>query len=387
MREAVIVAYGRSAVSKAKKGKGYFVDVHPIEWSSQILQGVLDKVPELDSSEIDDLIVGCARTVNKCSKNVARLIALRTGLQTASAQTVNRFCSSGLQTISIGANSIAVGDIEVAIAGGIECMSMEQTYGPNDDDEILDTKVPGAYIGMGITAENVAELKGITRNEMDSFAAESHKKAANAQDKGYLNKSIIPISVKDPDGNEIIVEKDQGIRPESTIDSLAKLKPCFREDGIVTAASSSQTNDAAAFVVLMEKEKAIKLNLKPIARLVGFATAGCAPETMGLGPIFAVPKVLKKAGLTIADMDVIELNEAFAAQAIPCINELGFDETKVNPWGGAIAMGHPMGATGAILTMKALDNMAINGGKYGLVTMCVGGGQGAAGIFEYLGNN
>lgn len=383
LREAVIVAYGRSAVGKAKKG--YFVNTYPIELAAEILKGVLAKVPQLKPEEIDDVAIGCARTVNRCGKNVARLICLRAGLESVSAQTVNRFCSSGLQTIATCANSIAVGDIDVAVAGGIECMSMEQTYKDDDDDPILNEMVPGAYMGMGITAENVCQEKGITREEMDAFAVESHKKAAAAQEKGYLNIPIIPVDGIDKEGNPVVADKDQGIRPESSMESLAKLKPCFKDDGLVTAATSSQTDDAAAFVVLMSREKADQLGLKPIARLLNYSTAGCKSETMGLGPIYAVPKVMKRSGMTVDDMDVIELNEAFAAQAIPCIRELGFDEKKVNPWGGAIAMGHPMGATGAILTMKALDYLAMNGGKYALVTMCVGGGQGAAGIFEYLG--
>ena len=382
-REAVVVAYGRSAVGRAKKG--YYVGIHPVEWAAETLQEVLKKVPQLKKEEIDDVVVGCARTVNKCAKNVARLICLRAGLDNVSAQTINRFCSSGLQSISICSNAIIAGDIDVAVAGGIECMSMEQTYGPDDDDKILDEMVPGAYMGMGITAENVAAEKNVTREEMDAFAVESHRKAAVAQEKGYLNKSIVPVHGKDEDGNPVIAETDQGIRAGSTVEKLATLKPCFKEDGLVTAATSSQTDDSAAFVVLMSREKAESLGLKPIARLLGFSTAGCEPSTMGLGPIYAVPKVMKRTNLTIADMDVIELNEAFAAQAIPCIRELGMDEGKVNPWGGAIALGHPMGATGAILTMKALDYLAINGGKYALITMCVGGGQGAAGVFEYLG--
>ncbi len=385
LREAVVVAYGRNAIGKAKKGKGYYVDIHPIEWATETLLEVLKKVPQLKNEDIDDMVLGCARTVNKCGKNVARLIALRAGLESVSAQTVNRFCSSGLQTISIASNSIAVGDADVVIAGGLECMSMQQTYLPEDTDEILDKQVPGAYMGMGDTAENVAALKGITREEMDAFSVESHKKAAAAQEAGYLNRSIVPIKVTDENGNETQCVLDQGIRPNSTVEGLAALKPCFREDGIVTAASSSQTNDAAAFVILMAKEKADELGLKPIAKLVGFATAGCPSEIMGVGPAYAVPKVMKRTGMSVDDMDVIEINEAFAAQAIPCCRELGFDMNKVNPWGGAIAMGHPMGATGSILTMKALDYLALNGGKYALVTMCIGGGQGAAGIFEYLG--
>lgn len=385
LKEVVIVGYGRSAISKAKLGKGYFAGLYPIEWSAEILKRVVDSVPGLKPEMVDDIAIGCARTVNRCGKNVARLIALRAGFETVSAQTINRFCSSGLQTISIEANNIAVGNADIAIAGGIECMSMEQTYKEDDDDPILDTMVPGAYMGMGITAENVAAMKGITREEMDAFSAASHQKAAAAQEAGYLNKSIIPIKITNFGGQEVVADLDQGIRPGSTTESLGNLKPCFKEDGIVTAGSSSQTNDAAAFVVLMSKEKADEMGLKPIAKLLGFSTAGCDPETMGLGPIFAVPKVLERTGLTIDDMDVIELNEAFAAQAIPCIRELKMDPEKVNPWGGAIAMGHPMGATGAILTMKALDYLKLNGGKYAMVTMCVGGGQGAAGIFEYLG--
>jgi len=383
LHEPVIVAYGRSATAKSKKG--YFIDKHPIEVAVETLKGVLAKIPELDPAEIDDVAIGCARTVNKCGKNVARLICLRAGLESVSAQTVNRFCSSGLQTISTMSNAIAVGDIDIAVAGGIECMSMTQSYLPGDDDEILDEMNPGAYMGMGMTAENVAAYKGITREEMDAFSAESHRKAAAAQEKGYLAKSIIPIEGKDKEGNTVMATEDQGIRPESSPESLATLKPCFKEDGIVTAASSSQTDDAAAFVVIMSREKADELGLKPIAKLINFATAGCDASMMGLGPLYAVPKVMKKSGLTVDDMDVIELNEAFAAQAIPCIRELEMDIEKVNPWGGAIALGHPMGATGAILTMKALDNISMNGGKYALVTMCIGGGQGAAGIFEYLG--
>lgn len=382
-REPVIVAYGRCATGKSKKG--YYVDRHPIDVATDTLKAVLAKVPRLDPKDIDDIAIGCARTVNKCGKNVARLVALRAGLESVSAMTVNRFCSSGLQTLAIESANIAAGYADIAVAGGMECMSMTQTYLPEDTNEELDKQDPGAYMGMGDTAENVAADKGITREMMDAFAVESHKKAAAAQEAGYLNKSIVPIKGYDKEGKEVTAELDQGIRPGSSMETLAGLKPCFREDGVVTAATSSQTDDAAAFIILMTREKAEELGLKPIARLVGFATAGCDASRMGLGPIFAVPKVMKKTGMSVADMDVIELNEAFAAQAIPCIEELNMPKEKVNPWGGAIALGHPMGATGAILTMKALDYLAMNGGKHALVTMCVGGGQGAAGIIEYLG--
>lgn len=380
-REAVIVAYGRCATGKARKG--YYVDKHPIDVASETLLKVLEKVPQLDPKDIDDIAIGCARTVNKCGKNVARLVALRAGLESVSAMTVNRFCSSGLQTIAIEAANIEMGNIDIAVAGGMECMSMQQTYLPEDTLEELDKQDPGAYMGMLQTAENVAADKGVTREMMDAFGVESQNKAAAAQEAGWLQKSIVPIMGKDKEGNEVLAELDQGIRP-STMEGLGKLKPVL-EGGIVTAGTSSQTDDAAAFVVLMERKKAEELGLKPIARLIGFNTAGCDASRMGLGPIYAVPKVMARTGLTVDDMDVIELNEAFAAQAIPCIEELNLPKDKVNPWGGAIALGHPMGATGAILTMKALDNIAMNGGKYALITMCVGGGQGAAGIFEYLG--
>lgn len=381
-REAVIVAYGRSAVCRAKDGP--FVGVHPIEWASQTLRGVLDKVPRLRDEDIDDVVIGCARTVNQNARNVARLICLRTGLESVSAQTINRFCSSGLQAIATCANSIAAGDLDIAVAGGIESMSMIQTPGENDLDLILDKSCPGAYMSMGDTAENVARAKHVTREEMDAFAVESHRKAAAAQASGYLTKSIIPVKVKDSEGNEITVDTDQGIRPNSTVETLSKLRPCFREDGLVTAATSSQTDDSAAFMILMSREKAEQLGARPIARLVRYCTAGCDPELMGLGPVYAVPKVLKRAGMSIDDIDVIELNEAFAAQAIPCIRELGMDTEKVNPWGGAIALGHPMGATGVFLSIKALDYLQEYGRKHALVTMCVGGGQGAAGILELL---
>lgn len=381
-REAVIVAYGRSAVCRAKDGP--FVGVHPIEWASQTLKGVLGQVPSLKAEDVDDVVIGCARTVNQNARNVARLICLRAGLESVSAQTINRFCSAGLQAIATCANAIAAGDLDVAVAGGIESMSMIQTPGENDLDQVLDEMCPGAYMSMGDTAENVAREKGVTREEMDAFAVESHKKAAAAQEKGYLAKSIIPVTVEGADGSKILVDTDQGIRPNSSMETLAKLKPCFREDGVVTAATSSQTDDSAAFMVLMSREKAEKLGLKPIARLVRFCTAGCDPRLMGLGPVYAVPKVLRRAGMSMEDMDVIELNEAFAAQAIPCIRELGMDPEKVNPWGGAIALGHPMGATGVFLSIKALDYLQEFGGKRALITMCVGGGQGAAGILELL---
>lgn len=382
-REVVIVAYGRSAVCRARKGS--FAGTHPIEYSAQVLKGVLDKIPQLDRADIEDVIMGCAVQHYKTSMNIAKSVVARAELpECVSGHTINRFCSSGLQAIATAANAIAMGQGDVIVAGGVEDMSGTfEPYPVEHQDAWLNEHAPGAYMAMGITAENIVKDRGLTREEMDRMAMESHQKAAKAQREGKLAPSIIPVTVKDADGNEKVVTEDEGIRPNTNMESLAQLKPCFiPETGTVTAATSSQTSDAAAFVVLMAEDKAKELGIKPIAKLKSFAVAGCDATMMGLGPIYAVPKAMKRAGLTIDDMDVIELNEAFAAQAIPCIRELHMNPEKVNPYGGAMALGHPMGATGAFLTCKALDYLQDNNGKYGLVTMCIGGGMGAAGIFE-----
>ena len=386
-REAVIVAYGRSAVCRAFKGS--FKDTHPIEYSAQVLKGVIERVPGLDPADIEDVIMGCAVQHNTTSMNIAKSVAARAELpESVSGHTINRFCSSGLQAIATASNAICANQGDVIIAGGVEDMS--DTFAPypvEHQDPWLNEHAPGAYMAMGITAENIVKKYGIKREEMDQMAVESNAKAAAAQAAGKLAPSIIPVTVKDAEGNDKVVDADEGIRPGTNLEGLAKLKTCFipaDQGGTVTAATSSQTSDAAAFVVLMDREKATAIGAKPIARLVSFAVAGCDSTMMGLGPIYAVPKALKRAGLTIDDMDVIELNEAFAAQAIPCIRELGMDSKKVNPYGGAMALGHPMGATGAFLTCKALDYLKDTGGKYGMVTMCIGGGMGAAGIFELL---
>ncbi|MGI5935481.1 MAG: thiolase family protein [Oscillospiraceae bacterium] len=392
MRDVVIVAYGRSAATRAFKGS--FAKMHPIEYGTQVLKGVIARVPQLDPADIEDVIVGCAMQFGETSMNIARLIVNRAELpDSVCGMTVNRFCSSGLQTISLAANAIACGQGDVYIAGGVE--SMSYTFGKYDsihNDLWLDEHYPGAYMSMGITAENVARKYNITREEMDAFAVASHAKAAKAQAEGKLDPSIIPVVVTDhhgnpvldENGNQIVVTKDEGIRPNTSMEGLANLKPCFITDGtgLVTAGTSSQTNDCAAFVVLMSAEKAAELGVKPLARLKSFAVAGCDATLMGLGPIYATPKALKRAGLTVDDLDVIEINEAFAAQSIPCIRELGLPMEKVNPYGGAIALGHPLGCTGAILVGKAIDYLKENGGKYGLITMCIGGGMGAAGVLE-----
>lgn len=384
-REVVIVSYGRSAVCRSRKGS--FAGTHPIEYSAQVLKGVLGKIPELDLSDIEDVIMGCAVQHKRTSMNIAKSVVARAQLpECVSGHTINRFCSSGLQAIATAANAIAAGQGDVIVAGGVEDMS--GTFAPypiEDQDEWLNEHDKGAYMAMGITAENVVNKYGLTREEMDQLAVESHRKAAQAQADGKFAPSIIPVTVLDEEGNEKIITEDEGIRPETSLESLSTLKPCFiPETGTVTAATSSQTSDAAAFVVLMEEEKAKSLGIKPIAKLKSFAVAGCDSKMMGLGPIHAVPKAMKRADMTIDEMDVIELNEAFAAQAIPCMKELGMKKEIVNPYGGAMALGHPMGATGVFLTCKALDYLRDNNGTYGLVTMCIGGGMGAAGIYELL---
>lgn len=362
--------------------------MHPLEYAAQTLDGVLNKIPQLNRSGIEDLLVGCAVQTGKTSMNMGKLLAARAGLpQNVAAQTINRFCSSSLQAIATASNAILAGQGDVYVAGGIE--DMTSTFAPypvEDCDEWLLKNDPGAYMPMGVTAENVASHYGITRQEMDQFAVKSHVRASKARDEGKLAPSIIPVKGINFEGTEQMITQDEGIRDHTSVESLAGLEPCFLppEEGTVTAGTSSQTSDAAAFVVLMERAKAKALGIKPIARLVSFAVAGCDAAEMGVGPVYAVPKAMERAGMEIDDMDVIELNEAFASQSLYCIRKLKLDPEKVNPYGGAIALGHPMGATGAFLTAKALDYLEDNQKKYGLVTMCIGGGMGAAGIFERI---
>jgi acetyl-CoA acyltransferase len=382
-KNVVIVAYGRSAIGRARKGGLAYT--HPIDYSAQVLKGVIAQVPELNPADIEDIIVGCAMPFNETAMNVARLIVNRAELpESICGQTVNRFCASALQTIATAANAIAAGQGDVYIAGGVEDMS--KTFGIYDfekRDKWFDENYPGGYMSMGETAERVADRYKISRIEMEEMAVISHEKAGAAQRAGKLAASIIPVTATDESGNRFEFSSDDGIRA-TTMETLAGLKPCFRSEGRVTAATSSQTSDAAAFVMLMSEEKANALGVKPVARLVSYATEGLDATVMGLGPIYAVPKVMKRAGLAIEEMDVIEINEAFAAQAIACCKDLNFNMAIVNPYGGAIALGHPLGATGTILTCKALDYLKENHKKYALVTMCIGGGMGAAGIFERL---
>ena len=384
--EAVVVAYGRSAVAKSGK-KGALRQMHPVTIGGLTLKGVLEKVPELDPALVEDVIVGCAIPERKQGFNFARLMVARAGLpDSVCGMTVNRFCSSGLQAIALAASQIECGIADVIVAGGVEFltsigMGTPEQYQCKELKEIDD----GPYLSMGITAENVARRYGVSRAEMEALAVESHRRAHAAQEAGVFDAEIVPVNAVQEDGSTALFRRDEGIRPGTTAEKLAELKPCFLEDGLVTAATSSQVSDGAATVVLMSREKAEQLGVRPIARFLGFAVAGVDPSYMGIGPIYAVPKIMARTGLTVADMDVIELNEAFAAQAIPCIRELGIDtQRQLNPNGGAMALGHPLGATGGILTCKLLNELTRRRGRYGLVTMCVGGGMGAAGIYEML---
>jgi len=393
IREAVIVAYGRSAIGRAKRGT--LKDTRPEVYGGQVLKGVLAKVPQLNPKDIDDVILGCAFQEAEQGNNVARYVMLNAGIpQEVPAQTVNRFCSSGLQAIAMGANSIMAGQADIILAGGVESMSMIAMGGNLATTEVgLAQADPKAYTQMGITAENIAKRYNITREEQDKFGLMSHNRAEAAQTSGKFEDEIITVdAVKvrtDKDGKvEKYTDKfnkDEGIRYGLTMADMEKLKPAFiPKVGTVTAGNASQMNDAAAAVVIMSREKADELGLKPIAKFVSFAVAGCEPDYMGLGPIYAIPKALKIAGLKTEDISVFELNEAFASQALACVKDLGLENRMddINPLGGGIALGHPLGCTGAFLTCKLLSELKRRGKKYGVVSMCIGGGMGAAGIFE-----
>ncbi len=382
LRKVVIVAYGRSPVARA--GKGALKGEHPVTYAAQVLKGVLAKVPQLPLEQVEDVVVGCAKPEQLQGSNVGRIIAQRAGLpDSVPGQTVNRFCASGLQAISTAANSIIAGQADIMIAGGVEDMTIVP-MGTREEfrEEWISRNKPGVYMSMGITAENVAEQYGISREEMELFALESHRRAARAQDEGAFGKELVPVSFHDEDGKVQMLTADQGVRRNSTLEKLQTLTPCFIPDGKVTAATSSPTSDGTAFVIMMAEEKARELGISPVAWIRSFAVAGVPADVMGLGPVKAVPKALLRAGVKTEELDVVELNEAFAAQAIPCIRELGLNPEIVNPRGGAIALGHPLGATGAILTCKALSYLEDTKGRYGLVSMCIGGGMGAAAVFE-----
>ncbi|HEU4327775.1 MAG TPA: acetyl-CoA C-acyltransferase [Roseiflexaceae bacterium] len=391
MREAVIVAAARTAVGKAPRGT--LRNVHPVDLAATALKGAVERAAGLDPKEIEDVILGCAMPEGAQGLNMARQAGLRAGLPNdVPGQTVNRFCSSGLQTIALAAQQIMIGQADVLLAGGVESMSHVPMIGHHfaPDPELVEV-TPDVYLGMGLTAENVAKQYGVSREDQDAFALRSHQRAAAAIEAGRFAGEIVPVEIEDVwfEGGERrranrVFNVDEGPRKDTNAAALAKLKPVFALGGSVTAGNSSQTSDGAAAVVVMSREKADALGLTPLGRFVSFAVAGVPPEIMGIGPVAAVPKALKLAGLSIDEIDLVELNEAFAAQAIAVIRRLELDEEKVNVNGGAIALGHPLGCSGAKLTVQALHELTRRGGRYALVTMCVGGGMGAAGVFERL---
>src|SRR5579864_64936 len=391
MRQVVIVSSVRTAVGKAPKGT--LRSTRPDDLAAVAIKGALGRVPQINPKEIEDVIIGCATPEAEQGMNVARIAALRAGLPVeVSAMTVNRFCSSGLQAISLAADSVMAGRAEIAIGGGTESMSMIPMGGNKiSANPWLVNNYPDAYLSMGLTAERLAKRFAITRLMADEFSLNSHKKAIAAIQTGKFEDEIVPVPVSftTPNGSrpkrtEITFKVDEGPRADTSIEALASLRPAFHAQGTVTAGNSSQTSDGAAAAVLMTAEKAIQLGIKPLVRVVSFATAGYLPEQMGLGPVYAIPKALKMAGLKLEDIAVIELNEAFAAQALSVIKEAGLDPARVNPNGGAVALGHPLGCTGAKLTATIIRELKRRNAKYGLVTMCIGGGMGAAGIFENL---
>jgi acetyl-CoA acyltransferase len=391
MREAVIVSAARTAVGKAPRGT--LRGMHTSDMAAATIKAAVERAPGLDPKEIDDVIIGCAMPEAEQGLNMARIALLRAGLPVeVPGQTVNRFCSSGLQTIALAAQQIMTGMGDVVVAGGAESMSLVPMtghhYAPNPELAEIN---PDVYLGMGMTAENVAQKYGVSREDQDAFALRSHQRALAAIEAGAFKDEIVPLEVEHVwfEGGErrraaTTFDTDEGPRRDTSASALTKLRPVFTAKGSVTAGNASQTSDGAAALVLMSREKAESLGLAPLARFVSFAVAGVPPEIMGIGPVAAVPKALQLAGLTINDIDLVELNEAFAAQALAVIRALEIDEEKVNVNGGAIALGHPLGCTGAKLTVQILNELRRRGGRYGLVTMCIGGGMGAAGVFERL---
>lgn len=392
MRDVVIASAVRTAVGKAPRGT--LRTTRPDDLAAIAITGALSRVPELDHAEVDDVILGCAMPEAEQGMNVARIASLRAGLpNTTSAMTINRYCASGLQSIALAADRIGGGGAEAIVAGGTESMSFVP-FGGNkiSANPWLMENHPGSYMSMGLTAERVAVHYGIGREQMDQFSLASHQKALAAIGAGRFEDEIVPVTVTStvfdtkgrPQTTQTIFATDEGPRSDTSLEALAKLKPVFHAKGTVTAGNSSQTSDGAAAAVVMSAERAAALGIKPLARFVAFAYAGCEPEEMGIGPIHAIPKALKLAGLSLDQIDLIELNEAFAAQSLAVLKVLGIDPAKVNVNGGAIALGHPLGCTGAKLTASLLREMPRRHAKYGIVTMCVGGGMGAAGIFEAI---
>ncbi len=390
-REAVIVAGSRTAVGRSKKGttRNWRSD----EMAAAVIMDLMQKAPALDPGDIDDVIIGCAMPEGAQGLNFARTIALRAGLPVETpGQTVNRFCSSGLQTIAMAAERIIANGADVIIAGGAETMSMVPMTGYRvNPNPYMVENMPEVYMGMGLTAERVADEYEVSRQAQDEFAVNSHRKAAAAYERGAFSDEIVPLEIEEviagPNGPErttTLFNRDEHLRPDTTLEGLAKLKPVFKQGGSVTAGNSSPLSDGAAAVIVMERSKAEALGLTPILRFVGFNVGGVRPEIMGVGPLMAVPRLLNRVGMGLADIDLIELNEAFASQAVAVIRGLGLDELRVNVNGGAIALGHPLGCTGAKLTVQLMHEMRRRNSQFGMVTMCIGGGMGAAGIFERL---
>lgn len=386
---AVIVSAVRTAVGKA--GRGVLKNTRPDELAAAALRGAVERLPQLDLEAVNDVIIGCATHEGPQGYNLARIASLRAGFPVSvPAITINRFCASGLETIAVGAEQILSGRAEVVIAGGVESMS-QVPFGVNlSPNPTLVEHAPDAYLSMGLTAENLARKYSISRDAQDAYAYESHCKAIAAIDSGKFREEIVPLKIEEthfnsadaPETVRTVFDTDEGPRRDTSPEALASLKPVFHKDGTVTAGNASQMSDAAAAVVLMSEARAKAEGYEPLARFVSYATAGVPPEIMGVGPVPAIPKALTSAGLTLADIDIIELNEAFAVQALSVIQEAKLQIEKVNVNGGAVALGHPLGCTGAKLTVSLINEMRRQNHRYGMVTMCVGGGMGAAGIFS-----
>jgi len=394
MKDAVIVSAVRTPVGKAKRGG--LATVRPDEMAATVIQELLKRTPNLDPGQVEDVVIGCAFPEGEQGLNMARMIALRAGLpDSVPAETINRYCASGVRSIAHVAYAIQSGQIEAGIAGGAESMTMVPMAGYKfSPNPYFAQELPHYYTNMGLTAENISQKYGISREDQDEFSLKSHQRAAQAVNSGLFDPELVSIDVElnELDGNErpvtknFTVKRDEGPRADTNLDALSKLKPAFKEGGTVTAGNSSQMSDGAAAVMVMSAERAAQLGLTPLARFVSFAVGGVPPELMGIGPVVAIPKALKLAGLSQNDIDLIELNEAFAAQSLAVIRQLELDESRINVNGGAIALGHPLGCTGTKLTTQLIYEMDRRKSKYGMVTMCIGGGMGAAAIFENLQN-
>jgi acetyl-CoA acetyltransferase family protein len=385
MEEAVIVSAVRSPMGRANKG--LLTNIRIDDLGAMVVKEALRRVPQIDPSEIEDIIIGCAMPEGEQGMNIARNIGFLAGIPNSSAAfTLNRFCASGLQAINDAALNVMVGNGNIFVTGGVETMTHVPMGGfnPSLNERLMQSGMPDAYISMGMTAENVAAKYRISREDQDKFALASHQKAANATEKGLFKNEMLAIEVTTPERKKLLLDKDENIRPDTSLEKLATLKPAFKEGGTVTAGNSSPLTDGAAAVIVMSAKRANELGIKPLAKIRAMAISGVDPEFMGIGPVPAVRKVLKRAGMEIGDVDIFELNEAFAAQSLAVIRQLGIPEQKLNPHGGAIALGHPLGCSGARIMATLINDLKQAGKTIGLETMCVGGGQGAATIIELV---